>query len=372
MTNYHAPAFMQTPSTYAATDLFAQADVTPADIDCAQFYDAFTPLITLSLEEYGFCKPGEGGPFCEDGRLEWPDGEYRFKDAMEGSWRHVNTHLERDLKGGRLRPETRWTLIWGLALSANQTHSAIALLLAERNRPNTLPLQASILVRSLVEALGNLMALAAGPSAFRWFAADGYRRRFEQLRLQRKLFGHRAKWKEWLDQMDAFVAWQGEWARLGTRRRRRPTQTIPEWPTAYFLTRRQSRRGRRRPLPALLKGNRARLFEEAYRLWYSLLSSYAHQRSAAAQIAIFSNDPDAHWERGGIESDVMSQAMLFYACILSELESAARMPQSLDLRVLWSLLWDIDEHAQRFIGIRYRRLLRLPPFEQASSATGRL
>ena len=34
----------------------------------------FTPLVTMSLEEYGFCKPGEGGPFCEDGRLEWPDG----------------------------------------------------------------------------------------------------------------------------------------------------------------------------------------------------------------------------------------------------------------------------------------------------------
>jgi acetyl-CoA acetyltransferase len=48
--------------------------VLPSDIDCAQFYDAFTPLVILSLEEYGFCKPGEGGPFCEGGRLEWPDG----------------------------------------------------------------------------------------------------------------------------------------------------------------------------------------------------------------------------------------------------------------------------------------------------------
>ena len=28
----------------------------------------------MSLEEYGFCKPGEGGPFSEGGRLEWPDG----------------------------------------------------------------------------------------------------------------------------------------------------------------------------------------------------------------------------------------------------------------------------------------------------------
>ena len=41
----------------------------PGDIDCAQFYDAFSPLIVISLEEYGFCKPGEGGPFAADGNL---------------------------------------------------------------------------------------------------------------------------------------------------------------------------------------------------------------------------------------------------------------------------------------------------------------
>jgi len=74
MTNYHAPHFLETPSTFAARDLFEQAGVAAADIDCAQIYDAFTPLVTLSLEEYGFCKPGEGGPFSEGGRLEWPDG----------------------------------------------------------------------------------------------------------------------------------------------------------------------------------------------------------------------------------------------------------------------------------------------------------
>jgi acetyl-CoA acetyltransferase len=74
MANYHKERFLETPSLYAARELWDQAGVHPADIDCAQIYDAFTPLVTLSLEEYGFCKPGEGGPFSEDGRLEWPGG----------------------------------------------------------------------------------------------------------------------------------------------------------------------------------------------------------------------------------------------------------------------------------------------------------
>ncbi len=75
MANYHKERFLETPSLYAAREPWAQAGVGPGDMDCAQFYDAFTPLVTISLEEYGFCEPGEGGPFSEKGRLEWPDGE---------------------------------------------------------------------------------------------------------------------------------------------------------------------------------------------------------------------------------------------------------------------------------------------------------
>ena len=36
----------------------------------AQLYDAFTPLIPLSLEGYGFCGRGEGAAFTEDGGIE--------------------------------------------------------------------------------------------------------------------------------------------------------------------------------------------------------------------------------------------------------------------------------------------------------------
>ena len=32
-------------------------------------YDHFTPFVIFALEAYGFCKPGEGGPFVEDGRI---------------------------------------------------------------------------------------------------------------------------------------------------------------------------------------------------------------------------------------------------------------------------------------------------------------
>ena len=53
-----------------APELFSGAGVTPQDIDVVGFYDHFSPVIITKLEDYGFCKRGEGGPFVEDGRIE--------------------------------------------------------------------------------------------------------------------------------------------------------------------------------------------------------------------------------------------------------------------------------------------------------------
>ena len=54
--------------------LFESAGLAPSDIDCAFFYDFFTSLVIIALEDYGFCKRGEGGPFVENGGLSWNGG----------------------------------------------------------------------------------------------------------------------------------------------------------------------------------------------------------------------------------------------------------------------------------------------------------
>jgi acetyl-CoA acetyltransferase len=48
---------------------FAQAGLTPADVDVAQIYDSFTITVLLLLEDLGFCPKGEGGAFVADGVL---------------------------------------------------------------------------------------------------------------------------------------------------------------------------------------------------------------------------------------------------------------------------------------------------------------
>ncbi len=74
MTNYYCDDPLRGPSWACAKRLWAGSDIAPDDVSCAQIYDAFSPLVPLSLEGYGFCERGEGAAFTEDAALEWPAG----------------------------------------------------------------------------------------------------------------------------------------------------------------------------------------------------------------------------------------------------------------------------------------------------------
>lgn len=53
-----------------ARQLWDQAGFGPESIDAAILYDAFTPMVLLQLEEYGFCGKGEAPAYVKDGNLE--------------------------------------------------------------------------------------------------------------------------------------------------------------------------------------------------------------------------------------------------------------------------------------------------------------
>ena len=61
--------FTESPAVRSGDLAFQRAGLTPADVDLCEIYDAFTPMVLLSLEALGFCAKGEGGPFVEDGKL---------------------------------------------------------------------------------------------------------------------------------------------------------------------------------------------------------------------------------------------------------------------------------------------------------------
>jgi acetyl-CoA acetyltransferase len=63
-----------TAAKISAQTAFEMAGVSASDIDVAQIYDCFTITALMSLEDYGFCKPGHGGRFVEEGGIGM-DGE---------------------------------------------------------------------------------------------------------------------------------------------------------------------------------------------------------------------------------------------------------------------------------------------------------
>lgn len=53
----------------AAATAFGMAGATLADVDFCELYDCYTFTVLVTLEDYGFCAKGEGGPFVADGRI---------------------------------------------------------------------------------------------------------------------------------------------------------------------------------------------------------------------------------------------------------------------------------------------------------------
>ena len=63
------PDLTVTAATDSGPRAFAMAGLTPAEVDLAMVYDAFTINTILFLEDLGFCPKGEGGRFVADGAI---------------------------------------------------------------------------------------------------------------------------------------------------------------------------------------------------------------------------------------------------------------------------------------------------------------
>ncbi|MBO0710005.1 MAG: hypothetical protein J2P47_01870 [Acetobacteraceae bacterium] len=65
--HYQAGPISRVAGYYAKDILWPNAGVGPEDIDATGAYDAFTFTTMLQLEDYGFCKKGEGGEYVSSG-----------------------------------------------------------------------------------------------------------------------------------------------------------------------------------------------------------------------------------------------------------------------------------------------------------------
>ena len=99
----------------------AMAGIDLADVDVVELYDCYTFTVLLTLEDYGFCPKGEGGPFAASGVLG-PAGKLRLNTGggqLSGYYMWGMTPLSeavmqaRGQAGARQAPEHDIVLVSG-------------------------------------------------------------------------------------------------------------------------------------------------------------------------------------------------------------------------------------------------------------------
>lgn len=61
--------------TTVSDQLFRNAGIEPDDVDVAQFYENFTGMVLMAVEDYGLAERGEAGELFASGETRWPDGD---------------------------------------------------------------------------------------------------------------------------------------------------------------------------------------------------------------------------------------------------------------------------------------------------------
>ena len=64
-----APDLLSIAAKQSGAQAFRMAGVSHDDVDLCAIYDSFTITVLVTLENLGFCKPGEGGAFVSGGRI---------------------------------------------------------------------------------------------------------------------------------------------------------------------------------------------------------------------------------------------------------------------------------------------------------------
>lgn len=96
--NNGSPDLLHSGAVRTGGEAFERAGLTTKDIDYASIYDSFTITVLLTLENLGFCAPGQGGAFVRDGALLAPNGVLPLNTDGGGL---SNNHP--DMRGGMIR-----------------------------------------------------------------------------------------------------------------------------------------------------------------------------------------------------------------------------------------------------------------------------
>jgi len=135
-----APDLLTIAARQSGAQALGMAGVGHDDIDLCTIYDSFTITVLATLENLGFCKPGEGGAFVEGGRIELggalpvnPDGGGLSSNhpGMRGIFLVIEAVRQLRAEGGaRQVSGAELALVHGTGGTLGVAHSGATLVLA--------------------------------------------------------------------------------------------------------------------------------------------------------------------------------------------------------------------------------------------------
>lgn len=262
----------------------------------------------------------------------------------------VAESLHARVEAGSLKPEPFWRVVEGLLAAAMQTFDAIYYLAAE-SQPRVFPPQAAMLIRSLLENLGNLLALSEAPEErFGRYARDSYRSVAERYAWLRERHATDSAWAKTLQNCDAARAAEAEAIGLSPAEADNPSG-LPRWPTPGALAGKTKRKD-----TFQLAGERAAVFGVIYDAWYANLSMIAHQRLPGIEKSVVPDELTPP-QRERLASDILTSACFFVVCVLTEIQSLGALPAPAKLREAWVYIRDRSPEMRLACDMRYERLL---------------
>ncbi len=119
-----APSLTSGPLAAAIENAYSQSGTGPDDIDLLQLYDCYSIVIALTLEDGGFCKSGQSGPWMAERDLTWKGdsplnthgGQLSFGQAdLAGGMSHIieAVHQLRHAAGDRQVSDVSTALVTG-------------------------------------------------------------------------------------------------------------------------------------------------------------------------------------------------------------------------------------------------------------------
>ncbi len=261
-------------------------------------------------------------------------------------------HLRRDIQRRRPGSPDVWDLLSGSLVAAMQTYASICILLADQ-RPKPLMLQTGVLNRVLFEILTTVFGILEDPiSRTKTLLRESFKSQAMYYQYLQGRWGSDPEWTSYFKTFEDWLEIVGNRLGIPDDDRRRAATITDHWPTpGIMIYGRPSRK-----IPPFVTGARREVLKEIYDYHYPHQSAQAHGRGATVAIALLVDNPEMQWNPGAGESNVVASALLFMACILSELEAAGDYRPHPKLLELWAYLREIDGEAKDLWALRYEKL----------------